>query len=127
MLGTAGLATALGAAKTAVEKIVERRKAPGPQRVWNALVKHQQSVEHELRGVQVQPGTTGAGPYWGLSDTPSMSVGVTTGTIIADHLPRPREQGEAPRPGYAEDVWAACDCGSCRGFRYCCRRLRVDF
>lgn len=130
ILGTPGLATGVAVAKTIAEAAADNR-AQGTQRVWNALVKHSRQVQQELNGVQerrgehVGSGADGDAPYWGIPDTPSMSVAITAGLTLWDYMPL--RASDLPGRGYQEGVYAACACGSGLGFRYCCRNLRADF
>lgn len=130
VLGTPGLATGVAAAKTAAESVQENR-AQGAQRVWNALVKHSRNVEQELDGVQkangvhVDASTNDATPYWGIPDTPGLSVTITAGLTLHDYIPSGSDA--LPEGAYQEGDYAPCDCGSGLGFRYCCRNIRVDF
>jgi hypothetical protein len=130
ILGTPLLATSVATAKTAAEVAAENRPQ-GPQRVWNALVQHSRKVEQELTGVQerhgerVQSGAQGDVPYWGIPDTPSMSVAITAGLTLCDYMP-PRHVAALER-GHQEEAYGPCPCGSGLTFRYCCRNLRADF
>jgi len=130
VLGTPGIATSVAIAKTTAEAAAENRPQ-GPQRVWNALVKHSRQVKQELNGVQersgehVEAGAHGDAPYWGISATPSMSVTITPGLILHDYIPP--MASSAPERAHQEGAYAPCACGSGLGFRYCCRNLRADF
>ncbi|WP_369134242.1 YecA family protein [Modestobacter sp. I12A-02662] len=126
-VGTGWLGAGLGAAKTAAEEVVAARASLGPQRVWNALVKHNRKPNQELDGVSVQLGHAQQKPYWGIPGTPGMTVTVTAGATLWDHVPQPGASDESPSGAYREGDYAPCDCGSGRGYRYCCRRLKVDF
>ena len=125
--GTAGLATALGALKAVGEQVVTKRQTAGPQRIWNTLVKHNRRAEEEMSGVYLELGTNPSDPYWGISDTPSMSVSVTPGAVLTDFIPRPADTDQPTRSEYRAGAYAPCDCGSGLGFRYCCRGLKADF
>lgn len=125
-------ATMVGAAGAAAQaRLTETIGAAPAQRVWSALVKHQRSVHHELRGVKVQESTpTGSEPnepFWGIAEVASMHVTVSAGELLIDHFPAAHEQSSVEQPGgYVEGPYRLCECGSGRKFKFCCKPLFRD-
>lgn len=60
---------------------------------------------------------------WGIPEEPSMSVTVSPGQLLVEHLRVGRETPVEVIGGHDDGVYAACECGSGRKVKFCCRGL----
>lgn len=118
-LGTEGIATAAAVVGVVSDELRRARKASGPIRIWNSLVRHTSTIESELKAVRTD--LTPAAPFWGIPPEPAMSVAVSSGQMIFDADPRSVQALVVDEDTKLKlGVYRPCECGSGRKFRFCC-------